>query len=298
MEYSALIVEDDSTMVRLLQVYLEKKNITVHVARDGKEAMRYLSYEIPDIIISDILMPRMDGLTLRNKLLQDEKYRMIPFIFVTAKNGLDDRIKGYKLYVDDYIVKPFEPRELIARVDAVLKRHSLYSDLMRFDGLTSALNRKTIEELLEKEFARVSRYGGQLSISMVDIDHFKRCNDTYGHIFGDYVLIKVADAILAEVRNTDAVGRYGGEEFLIVMPETMIDNALTVVERIRSGIAGLRFDPQEFNVRISAGVAQFYSGIASPRDFVHLADQALYRAKENGRNRVECLPQEEHSVLG
>jgi len=200
--------------------------------------------------------------------------------------------------VDVYIVKPFEPRELISRIDAVLKRHSLYTDLMRFDGLTSSLNRKTIEELLETEFARVSRYGGQLSISMVDIDHFKQCNDTYGHIFGDYVLIKVADAILAEVRNTDAVGRYGGEEFLIVMPETKMDNALTVVERIRKGIANLRFDPPEFNIRISAGVAQFNPGIATPRDFVHLADRALYQAKGNGRNRVECFPQEEHSVLG
>ncbi len=298
MKYSALIVEDDSTMVRLLQVYLEKREIKVHAARDGEEAMRYLSHEVPDIIISDILMPQMDGLALRNRLLQDKKFRMIPFIFVTAKNGLEDRIEGYKLYVDDYIVKPFEPRELIARVDAVLKRHALYTDLMRFDGLTSTLNRKTIEELLEKEFARVSRYGGRLSVSMVDIDHFKRCNDTHGHVFGDYVLIKVADAIQAEVRNTDAVGRYGGEEFLIVMPETKIDNALTVVDRIRKGIARLRFDPEEFKVRISAGVAQFHPGITTARDFVHLADQALYRAKGNGRNRVECFREEEPSVLG
>ncbi len=297
MKYTALIVEDDSTMVHLLQVYLEKRNINIHVARNGQEAMHFLKSEIPDIIISDIMMPHMDGLTLRNRLLQNENFRMIPFIFVTAKSGLDDRIEGYKLYVDDYIVKPFEPRELIARIDAVLRRHSLYTDLMRYDGLTSTLNRKTLEEVLEKEFARVSRYGGQLSISMVDIDYFKKCNDTYGHIFGDYVLIKVADAILAEVRNTDAVGRFGGEEFLIVMPETNIDNAYTVVERIRLGIAGLRFDPEEFNVRISAGIAQYYPGIPTLRDFIHLADQALYRAKGKGRNRVECFGEKEHSVL-
>ncbi len=287
MTYSVLIVEDDITMVRLLEVYLKRNGIDVHVAGNGAEAIRFLGYDTPDLIISDIMMPNMDGLTLRNKLLQDKKYRMIPFIFVTAKSALDDRLAGYKLYVDDYIVKPFEPRELLARVNAVLKRHELYQDLVRYDGLTSTLNRKTISEILENEFARVSRYGGNLSIAMMDIDHFKRCNDNYGHVFGDYVLIKVADAIGAELRGTDFVGRYGGEEFLVVMPETTLDNAYTVVERIRVGIEKLRFDPQEFSVRISAGVAQFHPGIVTSRDFIHLADTALYRAKKKGRNRVE-----------
>ncbi|RMH63888.1 MAG: diguanylate cyclase [Calditrichaeota bacterium] len=287
MEYKALIVDDDRTLLRLLDVYLAKNDIEVVAMTNARDALRYLETELPDIIVSDIMMPEMDGLAFRKAIMSDDRLKLIPFIFLTAKGELEERLTGYQLYVDDYISKPFEPREALTRMNAALKRHSIYHDLLRYDSLTMTTNRKTSEEILTREFERAKRYGSPLTIALLDIDHFKICNDTYGHVFGDLVLIKVSDTLMSQVRNTDVVGRYGGEEFLVIMPETKLQDAVTVVERMRFYVEQLTFDPQGFTVTISAGVCQCQAGFENIRQFIHQADTALYKAKNNGRNRVE-----------
>ncbi len=287
MKYSALVVDDDPTMLRLLELYLSKNEINVLSTTNAQQALEYLNREIPDIIVSDILMPDMDGLEFRKTILKNDRLRLIPFIFITARGMLEERLEGYSLYVDDYITKPFEPREMLMRINAVLKRYSFYQDILKYDALTMTLNRRTSEDLLNKEFLRSKRYDVPLTIALLDIDHFKQCNDTYGHVFGDYVLVKVADVFLSQIRETDSVGRYGGEEFLVILPDTDIDYAFTVIERIRQQVECLQLEQFDYTVTVSAGIARCQSGLNHIRDLIHQADTALYKAKNTGRNKVE-----------
>jgi len=283
------VVEDEPAMSRLITLYLRNWGYGVKTLPNGVRALNEMRQNQPDLIISDILMPKMDGLTLRDKLLKDPDLRLIPFIFLTAKGAVEERVTGLKMFVDDYIAKPFEPEELRARIETILNRYKYFRDQMHYDELTRLYNRKTFFTMLGKELKRSVRYNAPLTLAMLDIDYFKQCNDTYGHTFGDAVLMKVSDVLVSSLRDSDWAGRFGGEEFVVAMPETAKENGRDVVERLRRGVAELSFlEEPDFKCSISAGIASCPDDAAAAEELLNQADSALYTAKQEGRNRV-CL---------
>lgn len=284
-----MIVEDDIEMRSILKLYLTNIGYNIIVADNGDDAYEKIRHNTPDLILSDIMMPGTDGIDLRNKLLKNPEYRIIPFIFVSALGKIEEKIKGLKLFVDDYIVKPFDMAELVVRIQSTIKRSEYFNDLIKIDSLTKLYNRKTFFKELEKEIKRVSRYNTQMSVAIIDLDYFKKCNDTYGHVFGDSVLIKVSEFLLSSLRETDFAGRFGGEEFLVAMPETDKEGAKIVIERFRKSVQEMEFEIPGFRITFSAGIATIPEDGNEGDDIVRTADIALYKAKNNGRNRVEVF---------
>jgi diguanylate cyclase (GGDEF)-like protein len=220
---------------------------------------------------------------------------------LTGMNDRDLKIKGLQQGASDYITKPFDPDELVARVRIHLKIKNLQDDLKRTnelllelsntDHLTGLFNRRYLMEALDKEIQRSVRKGGNLSLIMLDIDHFKQVNDVYGHLQGDIVLQKVAVQLQKELRSYDVAARYGGEEFIAVLPDATLKEAVFVADRVRMSLQKAKFSGalSKLSLTVSLGVALFSpAGVTTVDGFIKMADDALYRAKANGRNRVEC----------
>ncbi len=279
-----LVVEDDPNVANLIRVVLSKKEMQVSIASNGLEALSFLKSQYSDIIISDIMMPKMDGYALREALLKEEDLRTIPFIFLSAKDQTKDIVKGMEYDVETYIPKPFDPEILVAKVSAILRKYDRINKLLLYDTLTNVFNRRTLEFRLSNELKRVSRYHQSLSIIMADLDHFKKINDKYGHDFGDVVLKSVASLFKEELRDTDFVGRVGGEEFVLVLPNTDKEAGLFVANRMRSRVEAYTF--KYIQVTFSGGVATAPEDGVEMKTLLKKADQAMYRAKENGRNQI------------
>jgi diguanylate cyclase (GGDEF)-like protein len=259
-----------------------------------------------DIILCDIEMPRIDGFKFLSMLKSRPELQDIPVLILTGMDDRDRKIKGLKQGASDYITKPFDPEELVARVKVHLKIKNLQDNLKRSnelllelsntDHLTGLFNRRYMMESLEKEVHRSIRKDGNLSIILLDIDHFKCVNDTYGHLQGDAVLRKVSQLLLKELRSYDYAARYGGEEFVAILPDSTLKEAVFVAERIRMAIQETKFTDglNGLNLTVSQGVACFpHGGLTTVDGYIKLADDALYRAKNNGRNRVEFYDPEE-----
>jgi diguanylate cyclase (GGDEF)-like protein len=231
-------------------------------------------------------MPVMDGMEFRNSLRENPKFNLIPFVFISAKNELDDKILGLEIGADYYLTKPFEESELIAIINSRIEKSREFNNLIYHDKLTGLLNRGGIDKRLEEEINRGRRYNNSFSIAMMDIDHFKKVNDTYGHQTGDIVLKNVSGSIATNIRDSDYAGRYGGEEFLIVMPYTDKVHAYTATERIRKSLAATEIKSTDIKITISGGIASYPEDGDNFREIVSSADSALYSAKNNGRNCV------------
>jgi two-component system, cell cycle response regulator len=295
-----LVAEDDPITRRLLEVHLTRWEHEVTVCTDGNEAWRVLTREdSPRLAILDWMMPGMDGVTICRKLRFLEKPQYIYVILLTAKTEKEDVIEGLEAGADDYIAKPFHAHELRVRVRVGSRIIRLQDDLVAaleasqfrasHDALTSLLNRKAIMDFLEKELVRSDRDHTPLSVIMGDLDHFKRINDSYGHLAGDVVLKEVARRLMEAVRPYDAVGRYGGEEFIIVCPSCDEERSFGIAERLRDLISlkPLATSEGSFNITMSFGVASVQGGGHTTDSVTRAADQALYKAKNLGRNRVE-----------
>jgi diguanylate cyclase (GGDEF)-like protein len=285
-----LIVDDDPSIVNAMVFALSKEGYHVHSSTSARRASDMVKEVRPDLIISDIAMPEMNGYEFFNHLQSDESTRMIPFIFVSAKGEITDRIQGFKTGVDDYLCKPFEIRELLARIERLLGRVEMYKDLSRFDGLTGALTRRTFEETLEKEIQKALLSGRPLSLAMADLDSFKNVNDSYGHLIGDFVLSSFVDFLRKNLREEDVLARYGGEEFFIIMPEVHKLTAVEILERIRNLLNETTFpyetEGRHITITSSFGLSGFPEDGANAEVLVKKADEALYLAKSMGRNRV------------
>lgn len=253
-----------------------------------------------DIILCDVVMPGMDGFKFLAMKMARPEFSDIPVIMLTSQGEIKDKIKGLEEGASDYLTKPFDPGELIARVkahlrikmlqDALKKTNEQLIELSIRDVLTGLYNRRHFMEILEKEFDRTQRYGSKLAFLMIDLDHFKKINDTYGHITGDKVLVEVAKVFLKGLRKNDVVGRYGGEEFAMILPGNDINGAKIVAERYRSSIENLKIEvgptPLKLTVTIGCSSAP-HPDIKTINDLINIADDALYRGKKLGRNRVE-----------
>lgn len=302
MTNSILIIDDSSTVRERIIKILESFDLFTHYheAEDGLDGFKKLLSAPVDLILCDLEMPRIDGFKFLSMIKSRSELQDVPVLILTGMNDRELKIKGLELGASDYITKPFDPEELVARVKVHLKlkklqddlRHSneLLLELSNTDHLTGLFNRRYMMDALDKELQRTIRKGGNLSLIMMDIDHFKRVNDTYGHIQGDVVLQKVASQMQKELRNYDCAARYGGEEFISILPESSLKEAIFVANRIRESVEDLKFNGSISTLRITAslGIACFpVAGVSTIDSFIKLADDALYRAKSNGRNRVE-----------
>jgi len=295
-----LIAEDDAVSRRLLQAMLVKWGYEVQVTRNGTEALQALQAEdAPGLAVLDWMMPEMDGIEVCRHIRQRSASPYIYVIMLTTRNRREDIIEGMDAGADDYVIKPFDAHELQVRVRAGVRILDLQAALLAAqeelriqaakDSLTGLWNHAVIVGTLQRELERAQREGKPLGVIMADLDHYKRVNDTYGHVAGDLVLCEVANRIRSTVRPYDAVGRYGGEEFLIVAPGCDSGEAFRLGERIRETISGQVFSISDglLSVTMSLGTAACDEGRSCDASaLIRAADTALYQAKAEGRNRV------------
>jgi len=285
-----LIVDDSPDALRVARARLKNEPVTILTASGGKEGLDLARRESPDLCLLDVDMPDLSGFDLCRALKADPDCRLIPVIFLSGSTNAGDKVKGLDLGAVDYVTKPFDAFELRARVRAALRTKEL-QDLLarhaRIDPLTKLPNRRALMDRLQQAWSRVRRHGGDLSLIMADVDRFKDINDSFGHTVGDRLLEMAAGAIASQCREADLAGKYGGDEFAIVVPDETADGAASLAERCRQAVERLRVDADDRQVATTAsfGVAQMAPD-DSMEALVERADAALYEAKAAGRNTV------------
>ena len=294
-----LIAEDDAVSRHILEVFLDKLGYEVVVARDGAEALEMLQNPgAPRMAILDWMMPGKDGLEVCRQLRQRGPESYVYILLVTAKAQEQDIVEGLESGADDYLTKPYSIHGLKARLRAGLRIVELQAQLIEardnfqfqatHDSLTGLWNRHGILERLDTELARAGRDKTSVGIVMADLDHFKKINDTYGHLAGDSVLREVASRMRSAIRAYDHVGRYGGEEFLVVLPGCAEEGALRQGERLRACFNESPIVTSEAPLQVTLSLGVACAGLGQDkRDLLLAADEALYRAKRNGRDRIE-----------
>ena len=286
-----LIVDDDRVIRTILTDMLESSGFRVRQAANGIEALQIMWQECPYLVITDWLMSPMDGIELCRLLREEKLPHYIYVVLLTARSQANDIITGLNSGADDFLTKPVHEGELFARLQTglrILELENRLSELAQRDSLTGTLNRRTFYEIFEREWNRAIRHQLPLSCVMVDVDFFKRINDTYGHLAGDHVLKFFAQSLEDLSRCSDYICRWGGEEFCILLPETDEEGANIWAERCCATIAETDFtsDQNAITMTASFGVAQRQDAMNSPKQLLNQADQALYEAKKTGRNRV------------
>lgn len=295
-----LIADDDAVARRLLEVTLTHWGYQVVSVSSGLEAIQALeARDAPSMAILDWEMPGIEGVEVCRRSRKQAEGRYTYIILLTARNRKEDIVEGLQSGADDYVIKPFDTYELQARVRAARRIVELQDQLIAsrdalevqatHDPLTGLWNRRAIFEILGREIARSQRQGTPVAVILADVDRFKYINDTYGHIEGDEVLSEIARRMASRLRSYDSIGRFGGEEFMVVAPECHAASPGTLAERIRATIEEnpVRLGDRDLSVTLSLGVAVSGSGRADLQDaLLRAADAALYRAKEEGRNRV------------
>lgn len=307
-----LIVDDRKENLLALEGWLADFDVNIVKATSGNEALKKLLDQDFALVLMDVQMPGMDGFETAQLMRGTERTRQIPIIFVTAISKEDKHIfKGYEAGAVDYLFKPLDShilrckvavfirfyqqnKKLEQMVDELKKANATIKQLSIRDSLTGCFNRRYFNEQLPKEIQRAIRYDTEMSLVMIDIDHFKTVNDTHGHQCGDKVLKVFADRLSFQIRNNiDWVARYGGEEFVLVLPETSLSSAAEVAEKLRRTVAETLISTtadQELTISASFGVAARESVDMNPdetaRKLLFIADERMYAAKTQGRNRV------------
>lgn len=296
-----LLVADDSAVQRkLVEQTLAEKRHTVLFAKSGREAIQIFAQHLPSLVITDWMMPDSSGIELCETIRQQFQQAYTYIIILTAMSEKNEVVKGLTAGADDYLTKPFHPGELLARVGVGLRvvdlhrqieaKNRLLEQLALTDSLTNLPNRRAIEDWAGRQLSGAARYGFSFWLVMVDIDHFKSVNDSYGHEAGDTVLKKVAEILKSNSRSSDVCGRIGGEEFLFSLSHITPENVAMVTERIRVEIASSKFnfDGSNLTVTASFGVAGFDREQGrNLSQLISQADAALYSAKRLGRNRIQ-----------
>jgi len=309
-----LVVDDIPINIELQKAYLSIAGYQVLEARDGEEALRRVKEDKPDLIILDIMMPKINGFEVCRRLKNDPQTCFIPVVMVTALKEMEDKIKGIEAGADDFISKPFNKTELLARVKSLLRIKFLHDELEEkrlelqrkvmeleeaqdrlqrlaiTDGLTGLYNYRYFWEQLYQEVNRAKRHNLRVSLLMMDIDFFKHYNDAHGHPAGDDVLVTIAKLLKENIRKIDIPARYGGEEFSIILVETDKQAAHFVAEKIRALIEEYPFQYENGQpngrLTVSIGVSTYPEDGDSADALVNKADQRLYRAKQEGKNKV------------
>jgi len=286
--YRILIVDDDRYLAESYSLALSLAGMHPTVLNDPTGIMEVLDDMSPDLILMDFYMPGCNGMDLARVIRQQQKHLSIPIVFLSVETDNERQLSARSYGGDDFLSKPIEMDRLVASVRMRAKRARALRTVMESDSLTGLLNHVRTKERLDAELTRANRHGAKLSVALLDLDRFKSVNDTQGHLAGDRVLKSLARMLTHRLRRSDVVGRYGGEEFMVILPETGLDNAAHVIDSLRRTFAEVAHHGQngEFRCTFSAGVAT--RGDAPDVDsLIVTVDAALYRAKERGRNRVE-----------
>jgi len=314
-----LIVDDTPADLRLLADMLAEQGYRVRTAPDGSLALKSAQAIPPDLILLDIKMPDMNGYEVCEQLKADPRTHDIPIIFISVLDQTEDKVKAFTFGGVDYITKPFQGEEVLVRVETHLTLHMLQhqlaaanvelqesndrlkseiekriqaeaklQELAITDSLTELYNRRYFFELAEQEINRTQRYQHDLAAMMIDLDHFKQINDQYGHLVGDYVLQTVARCLCESIRETDILGRYGGEEFVVLLPETSLSDGQEIAERLCQTVSANQIATGEHTLSIttSIGIASLEEDDITIDILIDRADQALFTAKQAGRNQV------------
>lgn len=287
-----ILVVDDSKINRLfIKSILERHNHEIYLATNGLDALIQIAELMPDVIILDVMMPEMDGYEACRYISNNPDTQHIPVIILTSLDSMDDLVMAFNSGAMDFIRKPPRAIELVARVHSAM-RIKQYQDRLKEmiirDGLTGLYTHSYFISVLEREFSSVRRYDGDLGLILIDIDDFKRVNDTHGHLAGDKALMMVANLLMAGIRKSDIASRYGGEEFALLAPHSNLEHTSEVAERLRRTIeeACIVDGEHAFSITISAGVALTNANDRNYNDMIKRADEALYEAKRTGKNQV------------
>jgi len=282
-----LVVDDVQEQADLNAMVLRQAGMTVQVETDAMKVYQALDTFQPELILMDMHMPKCSGTELASIIRQRPDYVGIPITFLSSETDRKLQLNAMRHGGDEFLNKPLAPRELAEAVRIRVERYRTLRTYMTRDGLTGLLNHSSVLEKLEVEIARNHRYGDKLCFAMIDIDHFKQVNDRYGHGAGDSVLKNLARLLQQRLRKTDIIGRYGGEEFVIIMPQTTPNEAFKVIDEIREHFALFNHPSgtQQFQVTFSGGISSC-PPLCDIIPLLEAADQVLYRAKENGRNQI------------
>ncbi|MBK9713027.1 MAG: response regulator [Kouleothrix sp.] len=285
--YRILIVDDEAELAGYYAATLREAGMLPAFATDPMQAVQLLAEFRPDLILMDMYMPGCDGLDLAAVIRQQEDYVSIPIVFLSGETNRDMQLEAMRIGGDDFMTKPVKPDHLVMAVTNRVERSRVLRSFMVRDSLTGLFNHTVIKERLEVELARARRSQTPLAFAIIDLDHFKQVNDTYGHPTGDRVLKSLSRLLQQRLRRTDVIGRYGGEEFAVVLAGSDGPAATLVMDAIRADLMQVRQQAgdQEFAVTFSCGIASF-PGCQEGPALADLADRALYEAKRRGRNRV------------
>ncbi len=300
-----LLVEDDKLQAKTTKEYLEKAGHEIVWVENGMSAIKSAKTGSFDLIVLDLVLPDIGGNEVCRWLKNTKDTQDIPIIILSAKGSAKEKVVGLEAGADDYLPKPYDPSELKARIYACLRTKLLQDELKKknqqleqvllqmetlamTDQLTGLFNRRYFLSVFEKEFSRTMRHNHPTSCLMIDIDHFKRINDEYGHHAGDQVLIEISQIMTDCLRKSDTLARWGGEEFIIILPETTKENALQVASRILNTVSTRQFSSFPGQVTVSIGLAGMPDpNINASEKLIAASDHALYEAKNKGRNRIE-----------
>ena len=288
-----LVVDDDPAFVDVVAEVLEREGILVRSASDATHLVELLDEVHPDLILLDAMLPHVSGWDAIRIVRTTPEHRDVPILFLTGRTDLASRMAAFDAGADDYLGKPLVPEELLARVRVRLDRRRLLREMTERDPLTRCLSRRALLDALGSRLSEARRHGRVLSLAIIDIDRFKRVNDTYGHLVGDHVLVALGRLLNARFRLEDLRGRWGGEEFIIVFPGETAATAAAVLSRVLDEFRAMPFrsgQDRRFFVTFSAGVAAFPGDGSTVDGLLRAADRRLYEAKSAGRSHVVAPP--------
>lgn len=300
-----LLVEDDKLQARVTEDYLESEGFEVICIDSGRGAIEIAKTQPVDLMLLEFVLPDISGDEACRILKNMENTKGVPIIVLTSKSSTDDKVAGLNAGADDYLTKPYSEKELTARIYANLRVKAFQDELRRTnrqlvealskveiladtDSMTGLFNRRHFDAILEKEFDRTLRYQSPTSCVMIDVDNFKRINDEYGHSVGDICLKEIADIIKKCVRKIDTAARWGGEEFIILLPQTKKEDAVSIASRILTSVSNNRFSSISRHITVSVGIAGVPdSSIDTTEKLINTTDLEMYEAKARGGNRIE-----------
>jgi diguanylate cyclase (GGDEF)-like protein len=287
-DYKILIVDDSTAVAEYHAGLLREAGMLVNTLSDPTRAMEVLTDFNPDMILMDVYMPECSGLELAAVLRQQDVYLSLPIVFLSSETDISKQLSALGLGGDDFLTKPIDPQRLVSTVMARADRARAMRGFMVHDSLTGLLNHTAIKDALDREIANATRHKTSLSVALIDIDHFKKINDAHGHQAGDRVLKSIARLLQQRLRKVDYIGRYGGEEFAVILPNTDGETSLRVLNTLRGAFASISHQAGDglFSCTFSGGVAVFTQGMDA-QALIKQADVALYRAKDGGRNRIQ-----------
>ena len=285
--FRVLVVDDDPGLSSYYKSVLEEAGVEVLVVHDPLAVLQPLDDFRPELIVMDLYMPNCHGKELAAAIRQEQAYLPIPIVFLSAEEDTSKQLDVMTIGGDDFLVKPILPEHLVAAVVTRARRFRALRALMVRDSMTGLLNHTTTNEQTKIELARARRIKQSLSFALLDIDHFKQVNDRYGHPAGDRVIKSLSNLLKQRLRATDVIGRYGGEEFAVVLPDADAETAAKIIDEVRQSFADLRHqhDDGDFVVTLSGGIATYPQYTEVPQ-LIDAADKALYEAKSSGRNQV------------